>query len=109
MCCSETDYVAEKPSFQNLLNRLRFGICTHEDFELLNTYIVCNRDPSLNFQKLNIKKWVEDCEQASPLICYTNVVRDAVSSYHRSGRGSGYITHQDTPFSDSAYIQAMTS
>ncbi|KAE8218468.1 hypothetical protein CF319_g7667 [Tilletia indica] len=63
-------------SFVALLGRLRYGMCTREDKDLLDQYVLgsgslaraSNIDPSL---------WVTSPENASPLISYRNGVRDA--------------------------------
>ena len=83
------------PIFQALLGRLRYGLCTMDDYIFLKSFIIMNRDPETNNQLLNITCWITNRSFASPLICYTNIVRDAhnVKAAEAFARATGYSFH----------------
>ena len=64
------------PIFQALLTCLCVGVCTEEDYIFLQQFLIKNRSSEVNCNKLSITKWIDDPTNASPLICFTNRVRD---------------------------------
>ena len=55
--------------FVDLLNRLRDGSCTEEDFELLNTRLVSNANENL----------ANECWQKAPVVVSENAVKDGIN------------------------------
>ena len=64
-------------SFQDVLCHLQFGNFSENDFLYLQPFIVANRAIEVNQKLLSLENWIKDPDTASPLICYTNAVRDA--------------------------------
>lgn len=59
----------ENAAFVHLLERLRIGRCTQEDYECLNTRVLDNCKPNLKE-----KKWID-----APIIVYDNATKDALN------------------------------
>ena len=77
-CVMLTQIMRQKEkAFQDILSRLRFGNCSEADFAYLQPFIAANCSDKVNHHLLSLQNWIDDPDHASPLICYTNAVRDA--------------------------------
>ena len=93
-CVMLTKLMCQKePIFQELLTRLRYGVCTERDYEFLQQFLIKNRPDEINRKLLSIDKWIYDPLNASPLICYTNAMRDAHNL--RCAEAFAKATHQE--------------
>jgi hypothetical protein len=78
--------------YQDLLCRIRFGNGNWNDFQNLQQHILSKRTIEQNRKLLDVKLWLEDPDNATPLICYTNAVRDAHN--FRSSKAFAQVTNQ---------------
>jgi hypothetical protein len=67
----------DDPLLIQILKRLRKGLCTKEDKEILDKYVLSNPYCSAETKDLtDITRWIDDPGHACPLSVYTNVARD---------------------------------
>jgi hypothetical protein len=67
----------DDPLLIEILKRLRKGLCTEEEKEVLDKYVLSSEECIPETKALtDIERWADNPGQACPLIVYTNVARD---------------------------------
>jgi hypothetical protein len=82
----------DDPLLIQILKRLRKGLCTGEDKDILDKYVLSGQNCSSETKDLtDINKWIDDPAQGCPLIVYTNVARDR----HNGNMAKAFATATD--------------